>query len=82
MITPEHSPLPWADDDGFIKDANGRIVDMRPCNRRIIVAAVNSHAALLAAAKMAIGTISRHSMPLETYNAIHAAISAAEEPAP
>ena len=59
MTTPEHFPLPWHDDDGFIKDANGRIVDMRPCNRLLIIAAVNSHSALLAAAKEALNAWER-----------------------
>lgn len=61
MKKPDHSPLPWTIErleagDYAIVDATGEIIAEPDYGNdaRLIVAAVNSHADLLAAAKMAI----------------------------
>jgi hypothetical protein len=83
MTTPEHSPLPWAYADGFIRDANGKIVDMREVNAHLIVAAVDSHADLLAAAKAIYLAVHGDDVAVgPLWGRLHAAIAAAEEPAP
>jgi hypothetical protein len=58
----DHNPLPWHDDGFSIKDNAGQSVGIygfmgcgnNNANRRFIIAVVNSHTALLAAAKESI----------------------------
>ncbi len=85
MTAPEHSPLPWRDDGVGIENADGRTVKVYGiggqefANRRLIIAAVNTHAALLAAAKWAVSGIKHQNTP--TIADLRAAIAVAEEQA-
>ena len=88
MSTPEHSQLPWSTIKGTITDADGNYVNTDfLSNRRLIVSAVNSHAALLVAAKEMLSAIATRDIGSFTWEsraakALKAAIAAAEEPAP
>lgn len=77
MSTPKHSPLPWFAIKETIADADGNYVNTDfLANRHLIVTAVNSHAALLAAAKYALEYMSQTG---HVQDKLRAAIAAAEE---
>jgi hypothetical protein len=96
MSTPKHSPLPWRIAvNGFVHDACDDLVEdgfadeNSIANTRLIVRAVNSHDALLAAAKASLdvwenmhaGFVSPHKLEA-AIDSCKAAIAQAEELAP
>lgn len=86
MSKPEHSPLPWKYGDACdLLDAHGNVIAMMDeSDARLIIAALESHSALLAAAKSVVNFYEDFEVPPSTagrirFLGLEAAIAKAEE---